>query len=281
MLRCEVVARELQFERAPKVGPVVVLGKAAEWKQRVGIGERPAPAIEADDALKIGDRFALDRLAILGRLAQPPEARSAAPPLALGRHSPNNRANGTQIPACWDCPICGTALESRVNTEPERRHHEPREAALSAACPARRPTCGGRGQWCRRFPADTGERNCRKHIGDLQQCSGENLIIDLSATASYTGTFSGTSTINGVLIVHPDGSANFHDVEVFTGTVNGVPGTVTFNLNGSNDSALTVHATATIVDATGGLAGLHGVLHEIGTVVIPSGPVGTYTGKIH
>jgi hypothetical protein len=92
-----------------------VLGKAAEWKQRVGIGERPAPAIEADDALKIGDRFALDRLAILGRLAQPPEARSAARPLALGRHSPNNRANGTQIPACWDCPICGTALESRVN----------------------------------------------------------------------------------------------------------------------------------------------------------------------
>ena len=110
---------------------------------------------------------------------------------------------------------------------------------------------------------------------------GENLIIDLSATASYTGTFSGTSTINGVLIVHPDGSANFHDVEVFTGTVNGVPGTVTFNLNGSNDSALTVHATATIVDATGGLAGLHGVLHEVGTVVVPSGPVGTYTGNIH
>ncbi len=110
---------------------------------------------------------------------------------------------------------------------------------------------------------------------------GENLIIDLSATASYTGTFSGTSTINGILIVHPDGSANFHDVEVFTGTVNGVPGTVTFNLNGSNDSALTVHATATIVDATGGLAGLHGVLHEVGTVVIPSGPVGTYTGQIH
>jgi hypothetical protein len=63
--------------------------------------------------------------------------------------------------------------------------------------------------------------------------------------------------------------------------VNGVPGTVTFNLNGSNDSALTVHATATIVDATGDLAGLRGVLHEVGTVVIPSGPVGTYTGKIH
>lgn len=113
------------------------------------------------------------------------------------------------------------------------------------------------------------------------RAAGENLIIDLSATASYTGTFSGTSTINGVLIVHPNGSANFHDVEVFTGTVNGVPGTVTFNLNGSNDSALAVHATATIVGATGDLAGLHGVLHEVGTVVLPNGPVGTYTGLIH
>jgi hypothetical protein len=110
--------------------------------------------------------------------------------------------------------------------------------------------------------------------------AGDNLIIDLSATAAYTGTFTGTSTIHGILIVRPDGAATFHDVEVFTGTVNGVAGTVTFRLNGSNDSSLEVQATATIVSATGGLAGLHGVLHEIGTVVIPSGPVGTYTGQV-
>jgi hypothetical protein len=110
--------------------------------------------------------------------------------------------------------------------------------------------------------------------------AGNNLIIDLSATASYTGTFEGTSTIHGTLIVHADGSASFHDIETFTGTVNGVPGTVTFNLNGSNDSTLAVHATATIVDASGELAGLHGVLHEVGTVVLPNGPVGTYTGLI-
>jgi hypothetical protein len=107
-----------------------------------------------------------------------------------------------------------------------------------------------------------------------------NLIVDLNATAAYTGTFSGTSTLHGILIIHADGSANFHDIETFTGTVNGVPGTVTFNLNGSNDAALVVHATATIVSATGGLAGLHGVLHEVGTVVIPTGPVGTYSGQI-
>jgi hypothetical protein len=110
--------------------------------------------------------------------------------------------------------------------------------------------------------------------------AGSNLIVDVSATAAYAGTFSGTSTLHGILIIHADGSANFHDVETFTGTVNGVPGTVTFNLDGSNDASLAVHATATIIDATGDLAGLHGVLHEVGTVVIPTGPVGTYSGQI-
>ncbi len=110
--------------------------------------------------------------------------------------------------------------------------------------------------------------------------AGSNLIVDLSATAAYTGTFSGTSTIDGILIIHADGSANYHDIETFTGKVNGVSGTVTFNLNGSNDSTLAVHATATIIDASGDLAGLHGVLHEAQTVVLPNGPVGTYTGLI-
>lgn len=115
---------------------------------------------------------------------------------------------------------------------------------------------------------------------DSIRSAGGNTIIELTAAVFYTGTFTGTSTVHGKLIVHADGSANFHDVEVFTGTVNGVPGTVTFNLSGSNDSALNVSATSTIVRATGGLAGLHGVLRMAGTVQIPAGPVGTYSGQI-
>jgi hypothetical protein len=111
--------------------------------------------------------------------------------------------------------------------------------------------------------------------------AGSNLIVDLSGTAAYTGTFTGTSTLQGILVIRSDGSATFHDVETFTGTVNDVPGTLTFELNGSNDSALVVHATATLISASGGLAGLHGVLHEVGTVVIPTGPLNTYSGQIH
>jgi len=112
------------------------------------------------------------------------------------------------------------------------------------------------------------------------RAAGDNLIIGVSATAAYTGSFVGTSTINGTLIIHADRSANFHDGETFTGTVNGVSGTVTLNLNGRNDSTRAVRASDTIVGATGDLAGLHGVLSEVGTVTGPPGPLGTYTGQI-
>jgi len=118
-------------------------------------------------------------------------------------------------------------------------------------------------------------------FNDVRSAGGNTIIGDLTATVSYTGTFSGTSTVQGTLILHPDGSANFHDVEIFTGTVNGgVPGTVTLNLNGSSDPERNVRATAVIVSATGGLADLRGVLKEVGTVPSFIGPVGTYTGQI-
>jgi hypothetical protein len=114
--------------------------------------------------------------------------------------------------------------------------------------------------------------------------AGGNTIIALSATVAYTGTFNGTSTVQGTLIFHADGSANFHDVETFTGTVNGVPGTVTFNLSGTGSTAPpqgSFQGTDVIISATGGLTSLHGVLSEVGTVpaALP-GPEGTYTGQI-
>src|ERR687886_2921116 len=111
--------------------------------------------------------------------------------------------------------------------------------------------------------------------------AGGNVIIDLSATVSYTGTLTGTSTLHGTLIIHANGSANFHDVETFTGTVNGVSGTVIFNLAGRNGPGLTnFRATDTIISASGGLAGLHGVLNWEDVTLGPGGPVGTYSGQL-
>jgi len=122
---------------------------------------------------------------------------------------------------------------------------------------------------------------------DSVQVEGGNTIIELTSTVFYTGTFTGTSTVHGTLIFHSGGTgeqfppwrANFHDVEVFTGTVNGVEGTVTFDLNGSNDPTAAFKATHTIVSATGDVAELRGVLNQVGTIG-PGGPVGTYTGQI-
>jgi hypothetical protein len=116
---------------------------------------------------------------------------------------------------------------------------------------------------------------------DSTRTAGSNTIIDLSATVSYTGTYSGTSTVEGTLIFHADGSANFHDVETFTGTVNGVPGTVTFNLAGRNGPGFTnFHATDTIISASGNLAGLHGVLNWERVTLGANGPIGAYSGQM-
>lgn len=109
--------------------------------------------------------------------------------------------------------------------------------------------------------------------------AGGNLIVDLSATVEYEGTLEGTSTVNGTLIFHANGTANYHDVEVFTGTVNGVPGTLTFRISGSMHSGI-VQGTTTIVSGTDGLSTLRGVLHLTGTLPSLTGPEGTYSGQL-
>ena len=142
--------------------------------------------------------------------------------------------------------------------------------AMAAGAAAAAPPVSGSGTLTYQGATFTGMRQ-----------AGGNTIIDLTATVAYTGTFSGTSTLSGTLTLHPDGTANFHDIEVFTGTVNGVAGTVTFALNGRGDASSVVSATAAIVSATGGLAGLHGVLHEDAVILDPLvGPVGTYTAQV-
>ncbi len=75
---------------------------------------------------------------------------------------------------------------------------------------------------------------------DSVRVEGGNMIIDLSSTVAYTGTF---------------------------------------NLDGSNDPTGAFKATQTIVSATGNLAGLRGVLSQVGAIG-PGGPAGTYSGQI-
>jgi hypothetical protein len=108
---------------------------------------------------------------------------------------------------------------------------------------------------------------------------GNMTIYDLTATVSYTGTFSGTSVVRGDLSIHADGSAHLNGAETFTGTVDGVPGTLTWKLTLGSTTTGDYHATAVIRSGTGELAGLKGTFHQDG-VVFGQGPFGTYAGKV-
>jgi hypothetical protein len=106
-----------------------------------------------------------------------------------------------------------------------------------------------------------------------------NEVIDLSSTVAYTGTLEGTSTVQGTLTVRRDGSAKFKGVETFTGLVNGMPGTLTFEIVGDCDLYQAIQLTNTITGGTGELADLQGELSREG-IIKDNGPVGTYTGRI-
>jgi hypothetical protein len=81
------------------------------------------------------------------------------------------------------------------------------------------------------------------------------------------------------LVAHPNDAGNFHGVETFTGTVNGAAGTLTFNVASRHAPSGLSRGKAVIRQATGGLAGLHGVLFQDGTTG-PLGPIGSYSGRI-
>jgi hypothetical protein len=130
--------------------------------------------------------------------------------------------------------------------------------------------------------APTSASGTFRYTGEPTSCrtAGGNTICEFAPTVvTYTGTFDGTSTGPNTLTIHADGSANFHGFYTFTGTVNGIPGTVTFEANGAGTSDLHFQATLTSVSGTGALANLHAVLKQVGTV--EGHPVGTYTGQIH
>jgi hypothetical protein len=107
-----------------------------------------------------------------------------------------------------------------------------------------------------------------------------NEVIDLSSTVIYSGILEGTSTLQGTLTVRRDGSANFLGRETFTGSVNGIPGTLTFKVTGTKALYRAIQLTNVITSGTGGLASFHGELSKTRTIE-DNALVGTYTGQIN
>jgi hypothetical protein len=61
--------------------------------------------------------------------------------------------------------------------------------------------------------------------------------------------------------------------------VNGIPGTLAFEVVGNSDLYQAIQLTSTITSGTGGPASIQGVLSMSG-IIKDNGPVGTYTGQI-
>jgi hypothetical protein len=103
--------------------------------------------------------------------------------------------------------------------------------------------------------------------------AGNNTFLTESFPFTYSGDVTGSAVAYGILRLASDGSAGFNGTTVCTGcTIGGRTGdfTTTDNAQGDNDGQ--VKGVVTVLSATGGLAGLHGVDHFEGNSV-----TGTYT----
>jgi Protein of unknown function (DUF3224) len=107
--------------------------------------------------------------------------------------------------------------------------------------------------------------------------AGAVTFFDFTEHDNLSGTFSGTSVIQGSCMTRASGQTVCQAVEVFTGTVAGQGGpgdTVTFRDVITIDSTGGVQASFRVVGGTGALANLHGQ----GTVQGTS--TGSYTGLL-
>ncbi len=107
--------------------------------------------------------------------------------------------------------------------------------------------------------------------------AGPNTFVTAMSTFALTGGFSGSAIATATTLTTAKGLAvDVGERATFTGTVNGVSGTVVFRITG-NSAGGTFHGHFTILSGTGGLANLRGE----GSFVLTSMSGGTYTAQVH
>jgi len=122
------------------------------------------------------------------------------------------------------------------------------------------------------------------YFGMTRAGESDNVIIDLSVNAIWTGDIAGSSTSDSRWVLHylpfpgARGTANMHGLNTMSATVDGKSGTLTILITGRVDKDLVGDGTWQIISGTNDLTNLHGR----GTWG-PSGTVGVdvYTGQIH
>ena len=127
----------------------------------------------------------------------------------------------------------------------------------------------------------TGTAVVTSYVITATRQEGGNTIMTLEVSATLTGILQGTSQATETAIVYPNGTTNIQAVETFTGSVNGVSGTLVFKSLGTLDAAGTLEGSFTILSASDCLDGVrgHGSLHSASgngayevTLVYPNKP---------
>ncbi|MET0384556.1 MAG: DUF3224 domain-containing protein [Polyangiales bacterium] len=106
---------------------------------------------------------------------------------------------------------------------------------------------------------------------------GDKTILTLKVLAEVEGILDGSIDSDETAVIYPDGSIDLEALQTFTGTANGVEGTLLIReyAHFDEDGEL-CYSRFHIVDAGGGLAGVHG--H--GRIEITDG-AGTYEIVLH
>jgi hypothetical protein len=105
--------------------------------------------------------------------------------------------------------------------------------------------------------------------------SGGNTFIHLTRDAVITGTYNGVGHADQYVVIHADGSFNFHQTIDFTGEVCGQTVTLTFRNVGRGD--FTTNELTGYYTVIGGPP----VGRGHGTITGVPGTGGTYEGEVH
>jgi hypothetical protein len=89
--------------------------------------------------------------------------------------------------------------------------------------------------------------------------AGCNTFLDTYENGIWSGTFEGTSTEDGKVVIHCSGAWSFNAIVSYTGEVNGQSGTLQMSVEGSRpDGVSDWHGRWVILRGTEGLATLRG-----------------------
>ncbi|HVH09505.1 MAG TPA: DUF3224 domain-containing protein, partial [Gemmatimonadales bacterium] len=108
-----------------------------------------------------------------------------------------------------------------------------------------------------------------------------NTITDFAFQEDVSGSIAGVRVGTGTLVAHPDGTLDVIDAGRFTGTVEGIPGSVIVEVRAAGTlGSFTATARFDPNSGTGGLRGLGGSVRVTGAATGPTTLAGSYGGQV-